>query len=468
MKLEKIAGDELQISANVRGRAKCVHPLCAWVFSIFLSAHMSNALASDPPSAISVETKGIGKGYEEARADAVRKAMERVLPQLVVADRTIGDNTVLRDRVISTSNGFVEEYEELSVIDSDFGYQVKAKVTVSATRIRNFVGVTTSGSGGFEGTLLGAEIQRRELQIQAEENQRRARTQILERVFERWPLAAMELELVEIEIDPRDPTKLNLDIEQRYKQSFVDYLTSTLETLSIHTCVTHFEHPGYFGAALNYMNKRTLCPRSDFDGQRKVLQDHLGQNFQSETQFSEACVYVDEERKMYCYLLEDGPFISVASNRVEGSLRRFYSRNVVTVASFFDSSGGPANSGAACFFELYNRTSKLSKAFGISLGANTRNKNSHKFGEKYVHVYKAGIRITTTPKKYRVTIPADSVDLERASRFVAVVGSYAMKRNERNSRDVTDYATFASPLASSDLRNDVCESIHDAYRRSPG
>ena len=69
-----------------------------------------------------VLARGWGKDKETALKDAWRNAIESVAGTLITAESTIKNETLFKDIITAHSNGFIPEYEEISVeIDSESG-----------------------------------------------------------------------------------------------------------------------------------------------------------------------------------------------------------------------------------------------------------------------------------------------------------------------------------------------------------
>jgi hypothetical protein len=391
-----------------------------------------------------VTVSGVGVDYEDARADAVRKAMQQVLPQLVIVERAINEDTILRDRVISTSNGFVDHYQELDVSESEIGLTIKAEITVSASRIENYIGVVTSGAGEFDGNSLGAEVQRRLAQKQAEISQRKAMREIYERVFERWPLAALNVELKGIDIHPTKPNLLVLDIEQTYKKSYIRLLESTLEALSFHECDDSVDFGMKDWKFWGLLSKTTVCPHGDSDAQKRIVREHVSVSPVTPPRFSEVCIAYYSENRMRCFLLEDGATLGNASFKRGGQLRP------TTVAAFYDENGQNMLTNGRCM--VLNLGNNTRGDLGVMLETRFQ-QNWQIDGLKYSTF--SGFHLSDIPIRLQVEIPADAIDLSRAAQFVAVVGHTNGKGD-----------LFESPLASSDLSIDICDAVEEAYRYS--
>jgi len=83
-----------------------------------------------------VEVSGVGETLSAAKADAVRQAVEKVVKSYVSSDLIISNDDVIRDKVISYSNGFVEK---VAVVNqsrrSDGLFEVKVIATVSTRKV---------------------------------------------------------------------------------------------------------------------------------------------------------------------------------------------------------------------------------------------------------------------------------------------------------------------------------------------
>src|SRR5688572_24932560 len=97
----------------------------------------STPIAAAQTPNVTITTIGTGPTLEEARTEAIRQALQQALRQLVVVDRAISGDKVLRDKVMSTMNGYVDKFKELGIQRSGSGYEVNAEITISASRIEN-------------------------------------------------------------------------------------------------------------------------------------------------------------------------------------------------------------------------------------------------------------------------------------------------------------------------------------------
>jgi hypothetical protein len=189
--------------------------------TLAFSAHASDNVA--------VSVKGTGPSIDEARTDAIRQALQQTIAQLVIVERAIKNDEVLRDSVISTMNGYVDKFHERQVGKDADGFVVEADVTVSTSRIENFIGVATGGSVSFDGSSLLAEANR-------EAAQRKARGEIFDRLFRGFPSETLDVKITAIKPNEIDPNSLSIDVEYSLKPEFRKALTETLRVLGLAEC----------------------------------------------------------------------------------------------------------------------------------------------------------------------------------------------------------------------------------------
>ena len=108
-----------------------------------------------------VEVRATGATREQARDEAVRTALQSTVSQLVITDRLVENEDVVRDQVFATQNGFVTAFELLEETRTEFGeYEYHARVTVSEDTILNYVAFQQGTESSLDGASLFAEVQR--------------------------------------------------------------------------------------------------------------------------------------------------------------------------------------------------------------------------------------------------------------------------------------------------------------------
>jgi len=112
-----------------------------------------------------VDVEATGASLEGARRNAVRAALQETMDQLVLAERAVEDGRLVKDRLLSTVNGFVREFEILETVEGELEYRVRARVGVSNADIENYVDyLDPSGPSGVDGESVFQEIDRRKLE----------------------------------------------------------------------------------------------------------------------------------------------------------------------------------------------------------------------------------------------------------------------------------------------------------------
>ncbi len=195
------------------------------------------SLANAQSHNITVSVNGSGPSIDEAKTDAVRQALQVTMKQLIVVDRAISGNTILRDKVMSTMNGYIESINIRNIQQGTNAVSVKADITVSSSRIENFIGIPSGPSGEVEGGGLFTEVNRRLAQNKAEELQARARGEIFDRVLRGYPTADIEAKILSVGLEKESADWMNVQLELVYKPTFVKTLMGTIAAFSKFECV---------------------------------------------------------------------------------------------------------------------------------------------------------------------------------------------------------------------------------------
>ena len=150
------------------------------------------------------------------------------MKQLVIADRAIENDQILRDRVLSTMNGYVDDFQVISsrTVPGPGGKSIEivADVTVSSARIENFLGSTSGNTALVNTDNLLADVQR-------EKASRKARTEILLRLFDPYPMNAIEVTVNSIRPDTQSPDHVHIDFSVKPREAFVKQLRDGLKQL---------------------------------------------------------------------------------------------------------------------------------------------------------------------------------------------------------------------------------------------
>lgn len=414
------------------------HLCCRLLFLLLALNCFPSPSAAAQASNVTVEVTGVGPTYDEAKIDAVKNALQYAFKQLVIVDRIISGNDVLRDRVLSTSNGYVERYREKNSKRTDLGYSVEAEITVSATRIENFLGVVTGGGGRISGPLIDQEVQRRIAQDRVMDVQSQARGEIFDRMFENYPMGAVELKLQKVSISPRDPNILVLELEQSYKPRFVQTMEETLRALSIHECEINYPRVGGF---FSLTSKYYLCPYADKEASSARIRPHLPSSSSSKSVFGNVCIGYDQKNKAKCFLLDNGKYLkSRAVNNARFQI----------VGQFIDSNGQNALVHDRCISIGGRGHISFKESLGVYL--DPRQATTLRVMGHSVNLWK-GFHLSTGRLAFQVEIDAAAVNLQRASHFIAVAGM------------MTRDGQFVGLTSPPNQSKDPCDLVDDAVRQ---
>ncbi len=168
---------------------------------------------------------GEGGTYWEARQDCIRQAVQQTVPQLVIADRRIEADKVVKDTVLSTMNGFVDSFHVVQQWSEDRKIRMKAEVRISLSGIENFVLSQGKGGAKFDSDTLLSNLTKDDLA-------RDSRTAIIKRLFDGFPARAFDASIQAISPDPQNRAKVLVTIDVQTNRMFVKNLKSALRIIS--------------------------------------------------------------------------------------------------------------------------------------------------------------------------------------------------------------------------------------------
>lgn len=132
---------------------------------------------------------------------------------------------------MSTVNGYVESFIQRDITQTSGGYDVKAEITISASRIENFIGIAVGSASTVEGPALLAEQNRRIAQAQAERLQAKARVEIFDRLLRGFPSDVMDIRVLSTRLSQQNSNLIDVEFEYSFKPKFVGMFESTLTAL---------------------------------------------------------------------------------------------------------------------------------------------------------------------------------------------------------------------------------------------
>jgi hypothetical protein len=376
------------------------------------------------PSGSKAETvthtfEGSGETLFEAKQDAIRQALQASLEQLIVVDRAISDTKVIRDKVISTMNGYVEKFVLLDVQQNNAGFRIRADIGVSESLIQNFVGTTTGSDSTFDGGALFAEQNRREAQESIEQLRLQTNGLILDRLFRGYPTDVLNVSLDGIGLDDREPSVLNFDFVISYNQSFINALTSTLEALSNFECDT--PPNSLFGA----YERRKLSNNSSYYAGNDLGWLVSGRSTdgcptESGTRNNQDDVFCVASNNVRCFALPAGDYCETCDfENFKPTSSYSLSFQPVIYGAFLNKSGQLANKSGYCLKYTTQLFGNNSLRYEYNEFIHTENFWAYPYMQRPVY----RMLFYVTPQIFRVQASTTEIDLKQAHSFVGIVGA---------------------------------------------
>ena len=179
---------------------------------------------------VTVKVTGNGTTRTEALEDATRQAVQLALEQLIITDRKIINDEVVRDETISTLNGFVKKRKILATRKSRGEVEVDVLITVSEQQVTNYIGDVSPGNNPrnntqIDGSTLGSELER-------QRNARNAGTDAVLRLFRGFPVNAVEIKIESARLSKRNTNALEIVYTIQFSGPFRRQFETTVAALS--------------------------------------------------------------------------------------------------------------------------------------------------------------------------------------------------------------------------------------------
>lgn len=143
----------------------------SFILAFIAIVMMAIPAVAEAPQEVTLTVSSDGPSKEDAIKNALRSAIEQAFGAFVSANTTILNDELVKDEIVTVSNGSVKEYKEISSVQTDNGnHFVTLTATVSLPNL-----ITYAKSHGseceFAGNTFGMEMKLFELQ---KENERKA------------------------------------------------------------------------------------------------------------------------------------------------------------------------------------------------------------------------------------------------------------------------------------------------------
>lgn len=153
--------------------------LKSFILAFIAIVMMAIPAVAEAPQEVTLTVSSDGPSKEDAIKNALRSAIEQAFGAFVSANTTILNDEIVKDEIVTVSNGSIKEYKEISAVQTDNGnHFVTLTATVSLPNL-----ITYAKSHGseceFAGNTFGMEMKLFELQ---KENERKVLENLLKQL----------------------------------------------------------------------------------------------------------------------------------------------------------------------------------------------------------------------------------------------------------------------------------------------
>ena len=113
--------------------------------------------AAEGPTTIDVIAGAIGTTREKAIASAQVTAVEQALGRLIDAEAIIENDVLIRDTILSATNGFIERFTFIEDVKEGAMFRVRIRATVRSGKLSERLSAITKDTSAVEGGNLQAE-----------------------------------------------------------------------------------------------------------------------------------------------------------------------------------------------------------------------------------------------------------------------------------------------------------------------
>jgi hypothetical protein len=194
-----------------------------FILSFALLFTMSNIFSQD--NTVMLIVSGQGKNTEESRNNALHSAIEQAFGSYISSNTTILNDQVIKDEIVSVSNGNIQKYEIINETNLSNGYSATTlKVIVSINKLTTFC-VSKGIKVEFEGGLFAANIKLQQLQEKNELISWKSTYDILMHIVEQS--FEKEIKVLEPVLLTEDKWKISININFKTNKNFENILNQT-------------------------------------------------------------------------------------------------------------------------------------------------------------------------------------------------------------------------------------------------
>jgi hypothetical protein len=194
-------------------KSRVIFPLATILLFVVSSQSMSQETTKGKPSAntpaskvMDVVATGAGGSPEAALQNAYSAAIEQAVGVLVDAETLVENDKIVREKILTFSQGFVQNYEEINRWDKDGVFYIRIRAKVSMQKLAESVESSIS-SRKIRGNVLEKQIRH---DVQSEDNA----VEIAFRAYRMDKVLKVEI-LGDPEVVNKDSTQAKLKVKVR-------------------------------------------------------------------------------------------------------------------------------------------------------------------------------------------------------------------------------------------------------------
>lgn len=168
-----------------------------------------------------VTVKSYGKDETEARKQGFQLAIEHVVGQLILSDREVVDNQVVRNEIIQYSSGYVSKYEVKSKETIGRDVVLVIDVWVKQSKIAQRLVNHSTDKSRIDGKNIKARLE-------SVNNQTANGDRVLNAVLNDYPLRAFSIQTKNITIDSSRAVTMTIPVVIRWNPEYLQSLGEAL------------------------------------------------------------------------------------------------------------------------------------------------------------------------------------------------------------------------------------------------
>lgn len=179
---------------------------------------------------VQVIGEGIGSTLELAKLDAIRSALAQAIPQYIVVERALINDSVERDIIASTMNGYISKIEVLDTTVDENGFtNITVDVLISENKIQDYLktfkaSYVDNSATVVDGDSLYDQIQLERARIEAENNRKaqqlKTAQSLTKKIFSGYPSNATAITMQDVKFETGMPEEVQLSYHYDFKSEW--------------------------------------------------------------------------------------------------------------------------------------------------------------------------------------------------------------------------------------------------------